>query len=153
MTSEFQLEIYEGLLVRLTPSQKQNLGREFVQLLGGEAGPRGRDDGIDGWIPALSGGEIYFQVKLSKSTVSLDEIKLIRQSCMDRSSARAIFVSIREVSQVAARYLKQHRQKFQVCHVRIRDILQGKHNRLLEEFRLENSSEIAENLTSVFMGE
>ena len=54
---------------------KQELGRRFAFYLGFEPGPRGPDDGVDGWFEH-NGRRHHFQSKLSGQTLGKDEARL-----------------------------------------------------------------------------
>jgi hypothetical protein len=51
-------------IVLSNSATKQELGQRFASFLGLQPGPRGPDDGIDGWLER-NGKKIHFQCKLS----------------------------------------------------------------------------------------
>ena len=62
-------------IVRLDSASKQELGRRFAHHLGLIPGPRGPDDGIDGYLPVTGGAIIHFQSKLSSVELDKDDAR------------------------------------------------------------------------------
>jgi hypothetical protein len=146
--SDIQLKEYEALILKKSNREKAEYGQQLVQFLGGTPGPLGRDGGVDGWYVSPGGGEtIYFQVKLTKSPISRDLVRLIRQTCSDHGSTKAILVSVRNLSAEAQRYVEQHQDSFSLCHVRIVDILTAKHYTRLTEAGFPEAKSLADKLT------
>ena len=146
--SDIQIKEYEALILKKSNREKAEYGQQLVQLLGGTPGPLGPDGGIDGWYVSPDGGEtVYFQVKLSRSAVSRDLVRLIRQTCSDHGSTKAILISVQNLSAVARKYVERHGDSFSLCHVRIADILTAKHYARLREAGFDEAKSLADKLT------
>jgi hypothetical protein len=66
--------IINGIINASNPT-KQELGRRFAYFLGLTPGPKGPDDGIDGFLIDENGLRIHFQSKLSAKKLGVDEAK------------------------------------------------------------------------------
>jgi hypothetical protein len=152
--SQVQIEVYEEALLNMSNKDKCEYGRRLVAFLGGIAGPAGKDGGIDGWYTPPMGGEtLYFQVKLSKFPVPRDDVKLIRQTCNDNNSSKALFISVRQLSRDAAEYAREHRESFQLCHLTMADILSNRHYALLRGAGFSEAEMLAQSLIGAIAGE
>jgi hypothetical protein len=72
MLSSIQIRALVKGIVNSNNPTKQELGRRFASFLGLKPGPRGRDDGIDGWLE-YNGKKIHFQCKLSANELPKGE--------------------------------------------------------------------------------
>lgn len=66
MTDFLAIDALVNGIINAENSTKQELGRRFAAYLGIEAGPRGGDEGIDGF-GEVGGRRIYFQSKLERN--------------------------------------------------------------------------------------
>jgi Restriction endonuclease len=138
---------YEALILGKSNAEKQEYGGRLVEFVGGVAGPRGRDEGVDGWYEPDSGETIYFQVKLSKNRIPRDVVKLMRQTCEDRGSSKAILISVKGLSSEALKYADEHAGTFSLCHLAIADILMSRHFATLEAAGFQEAQLLATKLT------
>ena len=75
MLSAIQLRALVQGIVQSNNAAKQDLGRRFAKFMGFEPGPRGPDDGIDGWLEH-QGKKIHFQCKLSAHELGKKEAQV-----------------------------------------------------------------------------
>lgn len=80
-------------IVNISPQRKQELGRDFAQILGFHPGPPGKDGGIDGVLYREDSSLIYFQSKLSQSELDVNHAKLFYADIMYHRAVICIMLS------------------------------------------------------------
>lgn len=107
---QYQYNAYNIALgiIRTSSRRKQEIGRNFAQILGFNPGPRGPDGGIDGVMFDENNRLVYFQSKLSHSELNVDHAKLLYADIMYHHAVVCIMLAGKGYKETFTKRLFKH---------------------------------------------